>query len=88
MRVNLNVLMEELNMSWRYDGFSLDGWGQQQTHNSELCQIAEDWLGPERSLEDLEVWEQRRLLAEIEADLMGPEPQLQIVNYRETHYDN
>lgn len=42
----------------------------QQGPDDLLRQEAEEFLGPERSLDDLEVWEQRALLAEIEGDFL------------------
>lgn len=35
-----------------------------------LVQHAEEWLGPNKSFKDLELWEQRALLTDIEADLL------------------
>ncbi len=46
-----------------------------------LRQHAQEWLGPERSFEDLPIWEQRLLLAEIEEDLM----ELQLIPVKSTY---
>lgn len=77
--------------SWRYS------MGEENTDNEQSSKIittevlrrhAEEWLGPERSFDDLEIWEQNRLLAEIEADLVGPEnlrPRLQTIIENDTY---
>jgi len=77
-------------MSRRYD---LSGHPQNQfkvatgrVPYETLRQAADDFLGPNRSFDDLESWEQRALLGEIEDDMLGPELQLQIVPV--TDYDS
>lgn len=44
-----------------------------------LKHVAEEFLGPDRSLEDLDPRERNVLIAEIEADMLGIDERLQIV---------
>lgn len=77
-------------MSWRYDAGNLDYRRDDQISPGGipvdiLRRCAEEFLGPHRSLHDLEPREQEVLIAEIEADMLGVDERLQIVP--NSHYE-
>lgn len=78
-------------MNWRYGAGTLDHGCHNQVSPGGipveiLRRCAEEFLGPHRSLQDLEQREQDVLIAEIEADMLGVDERLQIVP--NNHYDD
>ena len=77
-------------MSWRNDFMGDKMWCEGQVSPGgvpyeALRRFADEFLGPNRSLEDLEPRERSVLIAEIEADMLGLDERLQIVPHNETH---
>lgn len=63
-------------MSWQFSmndpSMSRNSYepASEQITEDQLRQHADEWLGQDKSFKDLEVWEQRALLADIEADML------------------
>lgn len=77
-------------MSWRVDYMGDEQYCQGQVSPGgipyeKLRHFAEEFLGPNRSLDDLEPRERNVLIAEIEADMLGIDERLQIVPYTNTY---
>jgi len=69
----------------RYLNYDMSGADSEHNDHSRipeeiLRKQADEWLGTERSFEELPVWEQRALLADIEEDLL----QLRLVTITES----
>lgn len=72
-------------MSWTYQVEINESYGCQESvsrggiSKDILRKYAEEFLGPHRSIHDLDPREQEVLIAEIEADILGLDERLQIV---------